>query len=128
MLPEWHDFSQRADATGQAHKLMQADLRAELAADGDKPLYRHVLMRVGDGSWWWYQRYHHLLVDGFSFEALTQRVAAIYAELCRGDEPSLSPFTPFSEVIDEYQQWQASPAFPVPPATGRPMRLTCPKL
>ena len=111
VLPEWHDFSQRADATGQAHKLMQADLRAELAADGDKPLYRHVLMRVGDGSWWWYQRYHHLLVDGFSFEALTQRVAAIYAELCRSEEPSLSPFTPFSEVIDEYQQWQASPAF-----------------
>ncbi|MBS0881318.1 amino acid adenylation domain-containing protein [Pantoea sp. JGM49] len=111
VLPEWHDFSQRADATGQAHKLMQADLRAELAADGDKPLYRHVLMRVGDGSWWWYQRYHHLLVDGFSFEALTQRVAAIYAELCRGEEPSLSPFTPFSEVIDEYQQWGVSPAF-----------------
>jgi amino acid adenylation domain-containing protein/non-ribosomal peptide synthase protein (TIGR01720 family) len=111
VAPEWHDFSQRADATSQAHKLMQADLAAELPADGDKPLYRHALMRIGDGSWLWYQRYHHLLVDGFSFEALTQRVAAIYAALCAGESPAPSPFTPFTTVIEEIQQWQDSPAF-----------------
>ncbi|KAJ9430614.1 amino acid adenylation domain-containing protein [Pantoea sp. YR343] len=111
VAPEWHDFSQRADASSQAHKLMQADLAAELPADGDKPLYRHALMRIGDGSWLWYQRYHHLLVDGFSFEALTQRVAAIYAALCAGATPAPSPFTPFTTVIEEIQQWQDSPAF-----------------
>ncbi|MCW6033745.1 amino acid adenylation domain-containing protein [Pantoea sp. JK] len=111
VAPEWHDFSQRADASSQAHKLMQADLAAELPADGDKPLYRHALMRIGDGSWLWYQRYHHLLVDGFSFEALTQRVAAIYAALCAGATPAPSPFTPFTTVIEEIQQWQDSPAY-----------------
>ena len=110
VAPEWHDFSQRADASSQAHKLMQADLAAELPADGDKPLYRHALMRIGDGSWLWYQRYHHLLVDGFSFEALTQRVAAIYATICAGESPAPSPFTPFTTVIEEYQQWQTSQA------------------
>ncbi|XXN66357.1 amino acid adenylation domain-containing protein (plasmid) [Enterobacter ludwigii] len=111
VAPEWHDFSQRADASSQAHKLMQADLIAELPADGDKPLYRHALMRIGDGSWLWYQRYHHLLVDGFSFEALTQRVATIYAALCAGKPPAPSPFTPFTTVIEEIQQWQDSPAY-----------------
>ncbi len=111
IIPEWHDFSQRADASSQAHKLMQADVSADLPAEGDKPLYRHVLMRIGDGSWWWYQRYHHLQVDGFSFEALAQRVAAIYAALCRGESPAPSPFTPFTGVIEEYQQWQDSAAF-----------------
>jgi len=111
VAPEWHDFSQRGDASSQAHKLMQADLAADLPADGDKPLYRHALMRIGDGSWLWYQRYHHLLVDGFSFEATTQRVAAIYAALCAGEAPAPSPFTPFTTVIEEIQQWQDSPAF-----------------
>ncbi|MFJ5160062.1 amino acid adenylation domain-containing protein [Pantoea sp. NPDC088449] len=110
IAPEWHDFSQRADATRQAHKLMQADLAAELPADGDAPLYRHVLMRVDDGSWLWYQRYHHLLVDGFSFAALTQRIAAIYAAVCAGETPAPTPFTPFTTVIEEYQQWQDSAA------------------
>ncbi len=110
VAPEWHDFSQRADASSQAHKLMQADLVAELPADGNKPLYRHALMRIGDGSWLWYQRYHHLLVDGFSFEALTQRVAAIYAAICAGASPAHSPFAPFTTVIEEYQQWQTSEA------------------
>ena len=111
IAPEWHDFSQRADASSQAHKLMQADLAAELPADGDKPLYRHALLRIGDGSWLWYQRYHHLLVDGFSFEALTQRVAAIYAAVCAGEMPAPTPFTPFTSVNEEYQQWQNSAAF-----------------
>ncbi|WP_219111226.1 enterobactin synthase subunit F, partial [Klebsiella pneumoniae] len=36
------------------------------------------LLRVGDDRWYWYQRYHHLLVDGFSFPAITRQIAAIY--------------------------------------------------
>ncbi|WP_342755483.1 amino acid adenylation domain-containing protein [Pantoea sp. MBD-2R] len=105
---EWYDLSQRANPKQAALSLMQEDLAAELPADGDRPLYRHVLMRISDDCWFWYQRYHHLMVDGFSFEALTSRIAALYTFLQRKAEPTASPFTSFAEVVTEYQQWQGS--------------------
>ncbi len=57
---------------------MQADLAQDLRVDGGNPLVCHQLLRVGDDRWYWYQRYHHLLVDGFSFPAITRQIAAIY--------------------------------------------------
>ncbi len=108
---EWVDFSQHADPRQAAHTLMLDDLAADLAADGDRPLYRQVMMRIGDGGWLWYQRYHHLLVDGFSFEALTRRVAEIYRALRAQDTPAPSPFIPFGEVVAEYVDYPHSPAY-----------------
>ncbi|MEX0634877.1 hypothetical protein M8494_35930 [Serratia ureilytica] len=34
-----------------------------------------MVMRLADNRWFWYRRYHHLLVDGFSFTAIARRVA-----------------------------------------------------
>lgn len=107
---EWLDFSQRADGVQAAQRLMQADLAADLPADGDRPLCRQLMIRVSADCWFWYQRYHHLMLDGFSFEALTTRVAAVYQALRAGVPPSPSPFISFGDVVAEYQAWQHSPA------------------
>ncbi|HCF8406590.1 TPA: enterobactin non-ribosomal peptide synthetase EntF, partial [Klebsiella pneumoniae] len=69
------------------------------------------LLRVGDDCWYWYQRYHHLLVDGFSFPAITRQIAAIYRAWQRGEATPESPFTPFAEVVDEYQRYAGSEAW-----------------
>ena len=71
----------------------------------------HQLLRVGDDRWYWYQRYHHLLVDGFSFPAITRQIAAIYRAWQRGEATPESPFTPFAEVVDEYQRYAGSEAW-----------------
>ncbi|XPE66555.1 condensation domain-containing protein [Shigella flexneri] len=47
-----------------AQALMQADSQAP-RVDSGKPLVFHQLIQVADNRWYWYQRYHHLLVDGF---------------------------------------------------------------
>jgi len=107
---EWLDFSQRADGAQAALSLMQSDLAADLPADGERPLYRQLMIRVSDDRWFWYQRYHHLMLDGFSFEALTRRVAAVYQALRQQQTPAPSPFISFGEVVAEYQAWQHSPA------------------
>ena len=57
---------------------MQADLQQDLRVDSGKPLVFHQLIQVADNRWYWYQRYHHLLVDGFSFPAITRQIANIY--------------------------------------------------
>ena len=90
---------------------MQADLAQDLRVDGGNPLVCHQLLCVGDDRWYWYQRYHHLLVDGFSFPAITRQIAAIYRAWQRGEATPESPFTPFAEVVDEYQRYAGSEAW-----------------
>lgn len=94
-----------------ATERMQADLAQDLRVDGGNPLVCHQLLRVGDDRWYWYQRYHHLLVDGFSFPAITRQIAAIYRAWQRGEATPESPFTSFAEVVDEYQRYAGSEAW-----------------
>ncbi|PHZ24946.1 non-ribosomal peptide synthetase [Yersinia massiliensis] len=108
----WLDLSSRADGRQAALALMQDDIDADLLADGDEPLYRHWVIRVPDEQgkpvWLWYQRYHHLVIDGFSFTAITRRIADIYTALQQGKPIGESPFTPFSDVVSEYLAYAGS--------------------
>ncbi|EPY4973450.1 enterobactin non-ribosomal peptide synthetase EntF [Klebsiella quasipneumoniae] len=105
------DLRTTPDPHRAATERMQADLAQDLRVDGGNPLVCHQLLRVGDDRWYWYQRYHHLLVDGFSFPAITRQIAAIYRAWQRGEATPESPFTSFAEVVDEYQRYAASEAW-----------------
>ncbi|SSK60550.1 enterobactin synthase subunit F [Klebsiella pneumoniae] len=50
-------------------------------------------------------------MDGFSFPAITRQIAAIYRAWQRGEATPESPFTPFAEVVDEYQRYAGSEAW-----------------
>lgn len=109
--PSIIDLRTAPDPHRAATERMQADLAQDLRVDGGNPLVCHQLLRVGDDRWYWYQRYHHLLVDGFSFPAITRQIAAIYRTWQRGEATPESPFTPFAEVVDEYQRYAGSEAW-----------------
>lgn len=109
--PSIIDLRTAPDPHRAATERMQADLAQDLRVDGGNPLVCHQLLRVGDDCWYWYQRYHHLLVDGFSFPAITRQIAAIYRAWQRGEATPESPFTPFAEVVDEYQHYAGSEAW-----------------
>ncbi|HIE8736343.1 TPA: enterobactin non-ribosomal peptide synthetase EntF [Klebsiella quasipneumoniae subsp. similipneumoniae] len=109
--PHIIDLRTTPDPHRAATERMQADLAQDLRVDGGNPLVCHQLLRVGDDRWYWYQRYHHLLVDGFSFPAITRQIAAIYRAWQRGEATPESPFTSFAEVVDEYQRYAGSEAW-----------------
>ena len=109
--PSIIDLRTAPDPHRAATERMQADLAQDLRVDGGNPLVCHQLLCVGDDRWYWYQRYHHLLVDGFSFPAITRQIAAIYRAWQRGEATPESPFTPFAEVVDEYQRYAGSEAW-----------------
>lgn len=109
--PSIIDLRTAPDPHRAATERMQADLAQDLRVDGGNPLVCHQLLRVGDDRWYWYQRYHHLLVDGFSFPAITRQIAAIYRAWQRGEATPESPFTPFAEVVEEYQRYAGSEAW-----------------
>lgn len=108
-LPDIVDLRQHADPDAAARHLMRVDMAGDLRVLSGAPLWHHQLMRLGERRWFWYQRYHHLVVDGFSFTALTRRIANLYTAWMRNETPEPTPFTPFSEVVEEYQRYQASP-------------------
>lgn len=110
--PEIHDLSAEADPESLARRWMREDLSADLPADGERPLYLHRLFKLAGGAgerWFWYQRYHHVCVDGYSFAALTRRIADLYQALGRGEAPPPSPFVSFADVAAERESYLASP-------------------
>jgi enterobactin synthetase component F len=109
--PEVVDLRGCDDPIAAARERMRQDLSADLRLASGKPLYHHQLLRIGDQRWYWYQRYHHMVVDGFSFTAITRRIANIYSALCRQEAPEPSPFIPFREVVEEYQRYRQAPAW-----------------
>lgn len=106
--PDVIDLTDETDPVGKARALMRADLETVPAPGSEDLLYRHMLLKVGDDRWFWYQRYHHLCLDGYSFAALTRRIVQIQTELADGSKPGHAPFTPFGEVVEEYQNYKNS--------------------
>ncbi|MEU2879924.1 condensation domain-containing protein, partial [Streptomyces sp. NPDC007070] len=78
------DVRDARDPEGQALAWMRADLAEpfDLAAG---PLFAHALFRVGDERWLWYQRIHHLVMDGYGYSLLVRRTAEVHTALARGE-------------------------------------------
>ncbi len=115
-VPEVYDFRSLSDSKAQALQWMWTDTQAGLIADGAQPLYRQALFMVNDGAKaevLWYQRYHHIMLDGYSFTALTRRIAAIYSALLSASPDALpaSPFIAVDAVIAEHAAYQQSAQF-----------------
>ncbi|MFD1802330.1 non-ribosomal peptide synthetase [Mixta tenebrionis] len=112
--PQLLDFTDDADGEARALAWMRADIVRPPSLSGGAPLWRQALMRVAAGKtarWFWYQRFHHLQLDGFSFTALTRWIVTVYQALRRGEPPPPSPFTSFAAVAAEYATLQTSPAW-----------------
>ncbi|MGF7176923.1 non-ribosomal peptide synthetase [Azospirillum doebereinerae] len=113
--PERLDVTGAADPAGVARAVMEADLAQDLTADGCAPLCRQILIdasTAGEGPrWFWYQRYHHIMLDGFSFNALTRRIATLYGALMRDEPAGESPFVSVAAVVEEERAYEASAGF-----------------
>ncbi|CAL9664630.1 amino acid adenylation domain-containing protein [Streptomyces sp. enrichment culture] len=92
----------------------RAWMRADLAEPFDLahgPLFRHALFRVGPDRWLWYQRIHHLVMDGYGYSLLVRRTAEVYSALVRGAGPAPGPFGTLAELVADDTAYRASPAF-----------------
>lgn len=108
--PQVLDLRRQSDPMAAARQLMQQDLKGDVRLLSGRPLIRHLLLRVGEQHWLWYQRYHHIQLDGFSITELTRRIAQIYSARVRGQAAVPQPFTPFCQVVEEYQAYRRSAA------------------
>lgn len=67
-----------ADGDAVAEAWIARDLdNARVDLESGELLAQAVLL-LSDGRVWWYQRYHHAIIDGYSVAALSRRVAEYY--------------------------------------------------
>ncbi|MEV7672053.1 amino acid adenylation domain-containing protein [Streptomyces sp. NPDC088752] len=72
------DLRGETDPEEAAHRWMEAD-RDRPADPAGGPPFAQALLRLADDRVWWYQRYHHLLVDGAGAALITRRAADLHA-------------------------------------------------
>lgn len=100
------DMADDAGAREAIRQLITDDLKKPVDPV-TMPLARHLLIRLGDDTHFWFQRVHHLAADGYGMALIEQRAVQIYHALQRG-EVTGSPLTSFSAVIDEDQRYRGS--------------------
>jgi len=110
-IVDWHlpfvDVSGERDPLGAAVAWMTADMNTrDDVARG--PLFTFALFRLADDRHVWYQRYHHLVSDGFGRWLVTKRASEIYGSLIDGVTVSDNPFGPLDACLDEDAAYRAS--------------------
>ncbi|WP_158887314.1 non-ribosomal peptide synthetase [Amycolatopsis anabasis] len=104
---EVHDLRAEPDPAAAALDRMRADVRRRTDLLRD-PLHRQVLFHIGRSHYFWYQRFHHILLDGYGFALITRRVAESYTALARGERPGPSPFGSLHDVLAAEAEYRSS--------------------
>jgi amino acid adenylation domain-containing protein/thioester reductase-like protein len=105
------DFSAEPDPREAAGLWMKADYLRPLAPLSDE-LWFSGILKIADGSFIWYHRVHHLLMDGLSGGLCTRRVAEPYTAMIEGRAPTdKTAFGSLAEILDEEAGYRASDRF-----------------
>jgi nonribosomal peptide synthetase DhbF len=78
------DVSAAADPRAAAEDWMRADMRCPVDLSVG-PLFTQAMFTVAPGRFFWYNRVHHIAVDGLSAPAGAARLAQVYESLLAGD-------------------------------------------
>src|SRR5262245_10347873 len=85
--PTWSmpfvDLSAEADARAVAESWMRFDLARPIDPTRE-PLFGFALFKASPDRYFWYARYHHLAIDGFTMWLVARRVAEVYTALGAG--------------------------------------------
>ncbi|MCX4026889.1 amino acid adenylation domain-containing protein [Endozoicomonas sp. SM1973] len=65
------------------------------------PLYYPALLKLGANQYYWYQRIHHAVIDGYGFSLIIKRVADLYTATVNQVSPVSKPFGCLTKVIEE---------------------------
>ncbi|MFJ5519193.1 amino acid adenylation domain-containing protein, partial [Streptomyces griseoluteus] len=117
LLPErgsglvFHDFSGEPSPDNAAESIIQADLARRLDLLKGDCQYAFLLLKLAEDHHLWYQRAHHVAVDGYGGALFTRRLADIYNALIAGTTPSDTPFGSLTDLLSEERAYRASDAF-----------------
>ncbi|QHM14232.1 non-ribosomal peptide synthetase DhbF [Bacillus subtilis] len=101
------DVSSEPDPEKAALNWMKADL-AKPVDLGYDPLFNEALFIAGPDRFFWYQRIHHIAIDGFGFSLIAQRVASTYTALIKGQTAKSRSFGSLQAILEEDTDYRGS--------------------
>ncbi|MEV4439745.1 condensation domain-containing protein, partial [Streptomyces sp. NPDC049577] len=103
------DVTDRPDPEAAAHSWMAADLRTpvDLAAGA---LNTFALFKLAEDRFFYYQRYHHIVIDGLGVALLDARISELYEQSAAGVSWEPGPFGPLADLLAEDAAYRGSPA------------------
>lgn len=106
----YFDMSGEADPRAAAETWMREEYsrNPDLAQD---PLWVSVLFKLAGDHYLWYQRAHHIVLDGYGGGLLARRLAELYTALVLGQEPPPCAFTPAGTAIEQETAYRESDRF-----------------
>ena len=104
------DVSSSDDPRAAAEDWMWMDMRHPVDPR-EGPLFTQALFRIAPRRFFWYQRGHHISVDGFSGSVIVARQAQVYTSLLAGSPLEEGALDSFSMLIDADSAYRASRDF-----------------
>ncbi|MFE8950588.1 condensation domain-containing protein, partial [Streptomyces sp. NPDC007856] len=104
------DVSGEADPVGAGFAWMREDYATPVNLPGGE-LWRIALVKAGEDHFFFYTRYHHTVIDGFSMALIMRRVAELYTALVEGGPCPVSPFGPLATLLEDDAAYRAGAHF-----------------
>src|SRR6516165_2196652 len=112
--PSWSmpiiDVSAESDARAAAESWMQADLARPIDPIRG-PLFGYALFKASDNRFFWYARYHHVVMDAFGMWLIARRVANVYTQLKIERTTRDGSFGSLAVLLEEDAAYRASKQF-----------------
>ncbi len=94
------DFRDNTNPELAARDWMRAEYCTPLDLLGDR-LVSAALLRISDDRWFWYSRFHHIVLDGMGALAMAQRTARLYDAAFRGIPAPPSVAGELPRIVDD---------------------------
>jgi len=75
------------------------------------PLWVSALLKASDDSYFWYQRAHHIVYDGYGGGLVARRLAELYTAYARGVEPEPNCFCTVEAMLEAESGYRNSDRF-----------------
>lgn len=109
--PDWPlhvmDVSGKVDPHLAAQSWMEHDL-AQAIDLSRGPLFTEALFKLAADRYYWYQRIHHIAIDGFGVSLLLQKVSEVYTDLTGGGASGIGAFGRFRTILEEDASYRVS--------------------
>ncbi|MFC4128544.1 amino acid adenylation domain-containing protein [Nocardia rhizosphaerae] len=110
--PGWGRIDLRGEPDPRAAALRWMNDHASTPIDMERePLTVNVVLRVGDQDWFWYERGHHIVIDGYGAMNALSRTAEIYTAIGEQREPSASRAAALVDLYADESRYRESSRF-----------------
>ncbi|MEV7007416.1 amino acid adenylation domain-containing protein, partial [Streptosporangium sp. NPDC051022] len=107
---EFLDLSTADAPESAAEEWMRRARNEEMDVTGPV-LSSFALIKLADDRYFWYQRVHHIALDGYGGAIFTARLGEVYTSLVNGEQPAQSEWEPLDTLVAEDAAYRGSDEF-----------------